>query len=244
MNPLYKYLVKGNTKTISDHELSHWPTAQVEELKNGKHLKKAENSNRIYCDSCEESCPIDDYEVIEIPGKGPMATFVCPEKKEMGFITASLSRRRQWRFIRPTRRKRASKVTPRETATKIPSDIPGSCFVYSKGGIAFFCNGKLCGLPFRSNSHVLKVLPNLTEGSMTSREIQEYAESNDKPRSIVQNINRSILSRLRLAGFSHINSKVVYFDGKNKSYNIKPKIITGEQYKTIKDDLSDIDHGG
>lgn len=95
MNPLYNHLKTNKIKIISDHELSHWPTEQVEELKNKNHLKKAENSTRIYCDSCEESCPIDDYEIIKIPGKGLKATFRCSEKDEMGFITTSLSRRRQ-----------------------------------------------------------------------------------------------------------------------------------------------------
>jgi len=66
---------------------------------------------------------------------------------------------------------------------------------------------------------------------MTSKEIQKYTESNDKPRSIVQNINRSILSRIHRAGFLHINNKkFVYFDNDNKSYQIKPNIITKEQY--------------
>jgi hypothetical protein len=55
MNPLYDHLKKNKIKIISDHELSCWPTAQVKELKNGKHLRKAENSNRIYCDGCEDS---------------------------------------------------------------------------------------------------------------------------------------------------------------------------------------------
>jgi hypothetical protein len=160
-----------------------------------------------------------------------MATFTCSEKEEMGFITASLSRRRQWRFIRPTRRKRASKVTPKETATKEPPDIIQSCFVYSGSGIAFFCNDELRKLPFQPGSHVLKVVPKLIVGSLTSREIREYADSNDKPRSIVHNINRSILSRLHCADFSHIsNKKFVYFDDDKKSYQIKPKIITQEEY--------------
>ncbi len=206
-------------------------TAQVEELKNEKHLRKAENSNRIYCDGCEDSCPIDDYEIIEIPGKGPMATFPCSEKEEMGFITTSLSRRRQWRFIRPTRRKRASKATPKEMITKEPPNIIRSCFVYSGSGIAFFCNDELRKLPFRPASQVLKVVPKFIVGSLTSREIQEYADSNDKPRSIVQNINRSILSRLHRAKFTHINNKkFVYFDDDKKSYQIKPNIITQKQY--------------
>ena len=166
-----------------------------------------------------------------------MAVFVCPEKDEMGFITAPLSRRRQWRFIRSKKRKKVSQKINSETVVKEPPDIKKSCFVYSASGIAFYCNEKIRGLPFRPGSHVLKVVPNLIRGSMTSKEIQRYAESKDKARSIVHNINRSILSRLRLAGFSHINNKkFVYFDDEKKSYNIKPKIITQEQYNKAIDD--------
>ena len=231
MNQLYNHLKTNKIKIISDHELSHWPIEQVEELKSKNHLKKAENSTRIYCDGCEENCPIDEYEIIEIPDKGIMAAFNCPEKDEMGFITTSLTRRRQWKFIKSKKRKRASKITVKETEHKEPPDMKRSCFVYSSSGIAFFCNEQLRKLPFRPGSHVLKVLPNLIRGSMTSKEIQEYAQSNDTPRSIVQNINRSILSRLHLAGFSHIdNTKFVYFHNDNKSYNIKPKIIPQEEY--------------
>ncbi len=245
MNPLYNHLVKNNTKTISDHELSRWPAAQVEELKNGKHLRKAENSNRLYCDGCEESCPIDDYEVMEVPGKSPMAAFVCPEKKEMGFITASLSRRRQWRFIRPTRRKKASKVTPRETASKVPSDIEEACFVCLEDGVAFYSKGEFRKLPFQPNSHVLKVLPKLMDGSLTSKEVQGYAVSNDRPRSIVQNINRSILSRLHKAEFLDINSmKFIYYDQAVNSYKSSLPVITERQYKELKAKLSDTYYGG
>jgi len=150
----------------------------------------------------------------------------------MGFITTSLTRRRQWKFIRSKKRKRTKTTVVKATANKEPPDIKQSCFVYSATGIAFFCNKEIRKLPFRPGSHVLKVLPNLIRGSMTSKEIQEYAESNDTPRSIIQNINRSILSRLHLADFSHINNKkFVYFDDDNKSYQIKPKIITQEQYE-------------
>ncbi len=231
MNPLYDHLVTNKIKKISDHELSRWPAEHVEELKNGKHLKKGENSNRIYCDGCDDNCPIDDYEVVEIPGKGMRAAFVCPEKDEMGFITASLSRRRQWLFVRPKKRKKANKINVKEVVTKEPSDIKEVCFVFMEHGMAFFHKGVFRKLPFQPSSHVLKVLPKFMDGSMTSKEIQKYAESNDSPRSIVQNINRSILTRLRLAGFVHItNKKFVYFDDENKSYNIKPKITTKEQY--------------
>lgn len=99
MNPLYNHLVKNNTKTISDHELSRWPTEQVDLLKDEKLLKKGKIGKSIYCDSCIEYCPIYDYDIIEVPDKGQKAAFVCPEKDEMGFQAVSLSRRRQWIFM-------------------------------------------------------------------------------------------------------------------------------------------------
>jgi len=111
MNPLYEHLAKNKIKKVSDHELSRWPAEQVDELKKAKHLKKGENSNRIYCDGCGENCPIDEYDIVEVPGKGMRAAFVCPKKEEMGFITASLSRRRQWLFVRPKKRKKDGKLT-------------------------------------------------------------------------------------------------------------------------------------
>lgn len=244
MNPLLNHLVKNKTKIISDHELSRWPTSQVEELKAGNHLKKAENSKSVYCDGCEECCPVDDYEVIDIPGKGPMCTFVCPEKDEIGFLTVSLSRRRQWRFMRPKKRKKVSKVPAKKTELKEPADVENSFFVCLDDGIAFFSEGKFRKLPFQLNSHVFKVLTRLLDGSMTSREIQEYAGSKDKPRSIVKNINSSILSRLHMVEFTHINcKKFVYYNDDNKSYQIRPLIVTLEKYKEVTGDLCENYHG-
>jgi len=235
MNPLYNHLVKNRTKKISDHELSRWPAAQIDELKNGNQLIKAENSNRIYCDSCEESCPIDDYEIIEIHGKGQMAAFTCPEKEEMGFQTVSLSRRRQWRFIAPKKRKKTSKVAVKKSEVNEPSGIEETFFVFLGDGIAFYSKGEFRKLPFQPERQVFKVLPKFIDCSMTSEEVQKYAESNDKARSIVHNINRSILSRLKKAEFSDINcKKFVYYDDTAHSYQIKFPIITHEQYKVLK----------
>lgn len=245
MNPLYDHLVENKTKTISDHQLSRWPTAQVDQLKNEKLLKKGKISNRIYCDGCEESCPIDDYEIIEIPDKGQKAAFVCPEKDELGFQTVSLSRRRQWIFMRPKKRKKVSKVAAKEKEANEPSDIEETCFVCLEDGIAFYSKGEFRKLPFQPNSHVLKVLPKLMDSSLTSREIKEYSVSNDSPRSIVQNINKSILSRLHKAEFLYINcKKFVYYDDTAKSYQSRFLIITHEQYKLLKARLSDTYYGG
>lgn len=245
MNPLYNHLVKNKTKTVSDHELSRWPAAQVDQLKNENLLRKGKNSKRIYCDGCEESCPIDDYEIIEIPDKGQKAAFVCPEKDEMGFQTVSLSRRRQWIFMRPKKRKKVSKVAVKETEVNEPSVIEEACFVCLEDGVAFYSKGEFRKLPFQPNSHVLKVLPKLMDGSLTSKEIKEYSVSNDRPRSIVQNINKSILSRLHKAEFFYINStKFVYYDQAVNSYKSSLPVITERQYKELKAKLSDTYYGG
>lgn len=245
MNPLYDHLVKNNTKTISDHELSRWPMVQVEQLKNEKLLKKGKIGKRIYCDGCEENCPIDDYEVIEIPGKGQKAAFVCPEKEEMGFQTVSLSRRRQWRFMQPKKRKKVSEVAVKKSEVNEPPGIEKTFFVFLGDGIAFYSKGEFRKLPFQPERHVFKVLPKFIDSSMTSDEVQKYAESNDKARSIVHNINRSILSRLKKAEFSGIDcKKFVYYDDTAHSYQIKFPIITHEQYKVLRAKLSGTYYGG
>lgn len=246
MNKLYDWLVKNKIKKISDHELSRWPKADSEELKSQNRLEKAENGTQIYCDSCDEYCPIDDYDIIEIPEKGTMAAFVCSEKEEMGFITAPLSRRRYWRFNYARKAKRTSITVHKAVIKNEAARIEKAFFVYlteeefSKGrgnkamkpGIAFFFDKELKLLPFQKKSHVVKVLPKFIDGSMTSTEIQQYAESDDKPRFIVKNMNKSILSKLHKVGFTQIdNDKFVRFNEITNSYTIEPKIIPQQQYE-------------
>lgn len=254
MNGLHDWLVKNKIKKVSDHELSRWPNADIDELKRKNLLLKAENGTHIYCDSCKEYCPIDDYDIIEIPEKGTMAAFVCSEKKEMGFITAPLSRRRHWRFILTRKTKRTPTTVHKAILKKEAACVEKAFFVhmlkreFSKDrgnkamepGIAFYCNKEIRLLPFQNTSHVVKVLPRFIEGSMTPEEIQKYAESSDKPRFIVKNINKSILSRLRKAGFMQIKEdKFVRFNEINNSYCIEPNIISQQQYKDFLDTLNE-----
>jgi len=174
-----------------------------------------------------------------------MAAFTCPEKEEMGFITASLTRRRQWIFMRPPKRKKATKLAPKEILANESTDGEKACFIFLKDGIAFFSKGVFRKLPFQPERHVFKVLPKFINGSMTSREVQDYSESDDKAKSIVQNINRSISTRLKKAEFSEINcKKFIYFDDASQSYKIKFPIITERQYNELKAKLNKTYYGG
>ena len=163
----------------------------------------------------------------------------------MGLQTVSLSRRRQWIFIRPKKRKKVSKVAVKKSEVNEPSGIEETFFVFIGDGIAFYSKGEFRKLPFQPERHVFKVLPKFIASSMTSEEVQKYAESNDKARSIVHNINRSILTRLKKAEFSDINcKKFVYYDDTAHSYQIKPPIITERQYKELKARLNKTYYGG
>ncbi len=248
MNPLYDHLKKNKIKKISCHALSRWATRYIDELIQKKRLKKAENNRRIYCDSCSESCPIDDYDIIELPDQGKKAVFVCPEKEDMGLITVSLSRRRQWSFVPLRQHKKKQKTVTAFTTTKPSPAVEDAFFVYledrrlSKNprdqsltpGIGFFYDKELKILPFKHHSQALRVLPKLIDGSLTSEEVQQYAGSADKARSIVKNINKSILSRLHKADLTQISQKkFIRYDQQRHSYSIHPQIISQNKYKEL-----------
>ena len=86
---------RGAAVTVSDHELSEWPSAAVATMKSHGLLTKTRPATSAVCPGCERECVMPVH-ILPDGARGPEAFAICDKRSDINRVTVPVSRLEQW----------------------------------------------------------------------------------------------------------------------------------------------------